>query len=187
MFERLRAAIGAWLDAASEPEGERLAAMREAAVRARMAIEAMREGVRASEVELAGERKRLEDAERRGRLAAGIDDGETVEVAERFATKHRERVDVLRRKVEAQRAELALAEREYEDMKGEVQQAERDRPVNDAARRTDAAWRAVEMAGGTRPDFDQEDTILRSDLDRRARERQADEQLEALKKRMGRT
>lgn len=187
MFERLRAAINAWLDAATAPDPrDRAGPLREAAIRARMSVEAMRDGVRAAEQELAIERKRLDDTERRGRLAHGIGDDETVQVADRFAAKHRERVAVLERKLDAQRAELALAERELADLKDELRRAERERPIDDASRRAEAAWRAVEDAGGTRPDVDPEDAHLRSQLDRRARERQADDHLQTLKKRMGR-
>lgn len=185
MFERLRHAIHQMLDAAAtgSPAG-RLAAMRDAATHARMAVEQMRSGVPRTERQLAAERRALDDAERRGRLAAGIQDLETVEVAGRFASKHRERVGVLERKLAAQRAELALAEREYEEMKQALLAAERARPAADATRRAESAWRAMEAAGGTRPDA--AGAGLQRDLDRRARERLAEEQLETLKRRMGR-
>ena len=64
------------------------------------------EALAATERELAAERKQLEDAERRGRLAAAVPDPETVAVAERFAARHRERVAVLERKIVVQRDEL---------------------------------------------------------------------------------
>lgn len=187
MFERLRAAISAWLDVATAPEPpDRAGRLRAAVIRARMSVSAMRDGLRAVERELAAERKRLEDAERRGRLAAGIGDQETVAVAGRFAAKHRERVAVLERKLAAQAAELALAERESAELEDELRRARLDRPVREAAGHADAAWRAVERAGGARPDADPEGLALRAELDRRAREREADEQLQTLKKRMGR-
>ena len=112
MFENLRAAINAALDAATPDSDPRdaISKMREAVVEARTSIELMREGVTKTEARLAAERQKLADAERRGRLAAGIQDTDTVEVAEKFAAKHGERVKVLEGKLEAQQAELMLAE-----------------------------------------------------------------------------
>lgn len=187
MFERLRAAINAALDAAAPREEvrERASRMREAVVAARTALEAMRDGMIKTERELAAERRQLTDAERRGRLAAGIQDRETVMVAESFAAKHRERVTVLERKLEAQRAELALAERELGAMKTQLLEAERNRPATEAADSLDAAWRELEAAGGRRPETDVEQELLRAELDRAARDALAEEQLQALKRRMG--
>lgn len=187
MFERLRAAINAALDAAAprEDEGARMRQMREAVLAARAALEAMRDGIARTERELTVERQRLTDAERRGRLAAGIQDRDTVDVAEAFAVKHRERVTVLERKLEAQRAELTLAERELGEMKASLKDAERRRPAAEAARSLDAAWRDLEAAGGARPETDVADELLRARLDRQARDALAEEQLQALKRRMG--
>ncbi len=188
MFDRLRAAINAALDAAMPEEREALTSkMREAVIEARAAIEAMREGLARTERLLAHERRELEKAERRGRLASGIDDPETVEVAESFASKHRDRVEVLERKLEAQRDELTLAEREYADMRAQLKRAEQDRTTGDAARSVDAAWRSLEAAGIDRPETDPADARLAADLDRAEREAQADAQLEELKRRMGRS
>ena len=186
MFERLRDAINAALDAAS-PGDTRAAVpmMRDAVIQARAAIEAMRQGLQQTEQRLNHERVQLADAERRGRLASGIQDQETAEIAERFAAKHRERVEVLERKLEAQRSELALAEREYGEMKAQLIEAERQRPAADAARSVESAWRDLEAAGGTRPDTDVQDELLRSQIDRSAREARAEEQLEELKRKMG--
>ena len=76
----------------------------------------MRDALAATERELAAERKQLEDAERRGRLAAAVPDPETVAVAERYAIRHRERVAVLERKILVQRTSSSLAERELAEM-----------------------------------------------------------------------
>jgi hypothetical protein len=46
------------------------------------------------------------------------------------------------------------------------------------------AWREVESAGGARPDTDLRDELLKSDMDRAAREAAAARQLEELKKKM---
>ena len=100
MFERLRDALRAALDAATPPRDLRdlVRQMREAVVEAKLAVADTREATARAERELAAERQRLADAERRGRLAAEIQDAETVEVAHRFAAKHRDRVGVLEHK-----------------------------------------------------------------------------------------
>lgn len=188
MFERLRAALGAALDAATPPGDPRHVAglMREAIVEARTALAAMRKGIAQVEHELAAERRALADAERRGGLAAGIDDRETMQVADRFAAKHRERIAILEQKLTAQHAELALAEREVAEMKDEYVAFERSLPASEAARNVNAAWRDLEAAGVGRPGTETEDERrLQAELDRVARQAQADAQLEALKKKMG--
>ncbi len=144
----------------------------------------MREGVAQTEGRLAHERQQLADAERRGRLASGIQDEETVAVAGRFAAKHRERVAVLERKLSAQQSELMLADREYADMKAQLQDFLRSRPAADASRRVESAWRDLEGAHGG-SGADREDAQLKSRLDRAAREARAEAQLDELKKRMG--
>jgi len=186
VFERLRDAINAALDAAASTDaGAALGKMREAVIQARASLEAMRQGLQQTEQRLAIERQQLADAERRGRLARGIEDAETAEVAERFAAKHRERVEVLERKLEAQRSELQLAEREYGEMKTQLLTAERSRPQTDAARSVEAAWRDLEAAGASRPETDVEGEHLRAQMDRSAREARAEEQLAELKRKMG--
>src|SRR5436189_5763074 len=103
MFERLRAALKAALDAATPPHDLKDLArqMREAVVEAKVAVRELAEALKRTEVELAAERQRLADAERRGRLAGEIQDQETVQVTDRFAGKHRERVARRRRAVGA--------------------------------------------------------------------------------------
>ncbi len=189
MFERLRAAINAALDAATPAPDLRAvtAQMRAAVIDAHSSVQAMREGIERTGKHLALERRHLEDAERRGRLAAEIDDRETVEVAERFVVRHREKVQVLDRKLEAQRAELTLAERELGEMKAQLQEAQRRRPEAEATRRVEAAWRDLEAAGAQRPGADPGEQRLRREVDRMAREAEADAQLEALKRKMGKT
>lgn len=186
MFESLRAAINAALDAATPDSDPRdvIGKMREAVIEARTSIELMREGVMKTEARLAAERQKLADAERRGRLAAGIQDTETAEVAERFAAKHGERVKVLQDKLEAQQAELMLAEREYEEMKSQLVEQERKRPETQASRRVEAAWRDLEAAGISRSGADEETRRLKREMERAAREAKADQQLDELKKKM---
>jgi len=159
--------------------------MREAVIEAKVGVREIREALARTEAELAGERQRLADAERRGRLAGEIQDQETVDVARRFAARHAERVAVMERKLAAQRDELALAERELGEMQAQLERAARERgPAGSAGRNIEEAWRDVQAAGGARPGVDPQDELLRSDMDRARREAQADQQLEELKKRM---
>src|SRR5205823_2489220 len=78
VFERLRDALRAALDAATPPGDLRDLArqMREAVVEAKVAVVETGEAVARTERELAQERQRLADAERRGRLASEIQDTE---------------------------------------------------------------------------------------------------------------
>lgn len=151
--------------------------MRDAVVEAKVAVQEMREALTRTDGELKLERQRLADAERRGRLASEIQDQETVTVAERFAVKHRERVAVLERKLAAQQEEVALAERELGDMQGQLKSATQGRPATEGDRSTDRAWRELGA-------HDLKDELLKGDIDRAAREATADQQLEALKKKM---
>lgn len=152
--------------------------MREAVVDAKVAVAGIQEAVERTARELALERQRLGDAERRGRLAGEIQDQETVSVAERFATKHRERAAVLERKLAAEREELALAQRELDDMQAQLKAAATAQPS------TEKAWHDIEEAGGAREGTDLRDELLKSDMDRAAREAAATRQLEELKKKM---
>ena len=107
-------------------------------------------------------------------------------MAGRFAAKHRERVGVLERKLAALNDELALYERELADMQAQLARVERDRPLTEAERSAERAWRDLQEAGGVRPGggTDLQDELLKSDLDRTAREAAADQQLRELKKKM---
>lgn len=184
MFERLRDALRAALDAATPPADLRDLAgqMREAVVDAKVAVREVREALKRTELELAAERQRLADAERRGRLAGEIQDAETVEVANRFAAKHRERLAVMERKYESQQAELALAEKELAEMQTQLSAADQGRVG--AERSTEAAWREIQRAGGARPGVDPEDDLLKSQMERAQREAAADRQLDELKKKL---
>jgi hypothetical protein len=151
--------------------------MREAVAAARASLTRMQEQLRATETELEQERRQLADVERRGRLAAEIGDQETVAVAQRFSAKHTERVGVLERKAAVQRDEAVMVERELADMTEQLKQAGGTRVAEDA---TEHVARA--KAGMSAVD---EDEVAKLHLDRAAREAAAEEQLEALKKKMG--
>ena len=192
MFERLRDAVRAALEAATPPGDLRELArqMREAVVDAKVAVQEMRAALARTEIELKVEAQRLSDAERRGRLAGEIQDQETVDVAERFAARHRERVAVLERKLAAQREELSLAERDLAEMQGQLKSAERGGPAaapggSGPMSSTEQAWRDLQAAGGARPGVDLQDDLLKADMDRAALEQAADEQLDLLKQKLG--
>lgn len=154
------------------------AALREALLEAKVGLSRMNEAITATEQELASERTRLEDAERRGRLAAAASDQETVLVAERFATMHRSRVEVLVRKVVVQRDELGLAQREIEEMTAEIRKASAG-GSSDTIR---AAWRDLEAAGAERP---AEGELDHADMDRKRLDQAIEAQLAYLKKKLG--
>jgi len=187
MFERLRAALQAALEAATPPPDLREIAgrMQEAVIEAKAGVGAMREALERSERELAHGRRELETTVRRRDLAAGIQDAETVEVAERYLAKQQERVAVLERKVAAQREELALAERDLAEMQAQLTDATKHRGAHEADRSREAAWASLGAAGMDRPEVDLEQEQLRAQMDRAAREAAADQKLEELKKRMG--
>jgi hypothetical protein len=148
--------------------------MRRAAVEGRAALMKLRESLAATERELVVERKHLDDARRRGALAQGIGDGETAEVAERFAARHAERVAVLEQKLVAQRAELDLAERDVQEMVDQVKELELRGGMPPAGSRPAAAGLDRDEA-----------EAMGAEMDRAARESAAEERLRELKKRMG--
>ncbi len=185
MFEGLKARLEKLL-ADHTPPGDpraRTAALHAALLETRVAVGVMREGLEKTERALALEQRQLEDAERRGRLAAQVPDAETVTIAEQFATRHRERIAVLEKKCAAQREELQLAERDLEQLGTEYRSARQGTdPGRTAAQ--EGAWRDIEAAGGVRPETDLEGEILRSQMQQRQMDQVVDAQLEHLKKKM---
>lgn len=157
--------------------------LQDALIEAKVSLSQMRDGVAATERELAGERRQLEDAERRGRMAAEIPDQETMDLAGRYAARHRERGLVLERKLAVQREELVLAERDIAEWTAQLRAAKQG--LGAGAASAGAAWRDIEAAGGTRPETDLSSDLLRSSLDRAAYEAAADEQLAQLKRKLG--
>lgn len=183
VFEGLRERLERLLaedDPASRTRAQ-LSRFRETLIDAKAGVQQMREALVKTERKLERERKHLADAERRGRLAAGISDQETAEVAERFAAKHRGRVSVLERKLAAQQDELALAEREVADMTRRMKEAKLGLPPDGQTDSVKQAWRDLEAAGAPNPETDLRDELLGSELDRRAKEQAVEVQLEHLK------
>ena len=182
MFDGLKARLDRLLRERGPLEPRAIAAgFREALIEARLGVTEMRRALAAAEAELESERKQLSDAERRGRLAAGVSDAETVAVAERFAARHRERVTLLERKIVVQRDELALAEREMAEISAQLRSAARSGPRSESI---EAAWRDLEAAGGSREA--EESDRLAADHERRKRDEAVEAQLAYLKKKMGR-
>jgi hypothetical protein len=175
VFERLRAAVNAALDAATPPPDWRdlRNELQRAAVEGRAAMLQLQDALAKAERELAAERRQRDDAQRRGALAAGVGDAETVAVAERFTQRHQERVAMLEQKIAAQQAELGLLERD----------------VNEVVQRIrDLELRAGMPADGSRvqPPVDVDDQELGARLDRAGREAEAEARLRELKNKMGR-
>jgi hypothetical protein len=184
VFEGLRSRIEQFLAQHTAPADARATAsmLQQAVIEAKVSLSQMRDGIVATERELTLERRHLDDAERRGRLAAEIPDQETIDLASRYAVKHRERVLILERKIVVQRDELVLAEREVAEMTAQLRSAKQGLGTSGAAGK---AWQDIESAGGTRPETDLAGDILKSNLDRAAHEAAADEQLAHLKRKLG--
>jgi len=185
VFEGLKARLEKLL-AANTPPGDprhRAALLHAAIVDAKVAVATMRDALAGTERALAAERKQLEDAERRGRLAAQISDTETAEIAGQFAVRHRERVQVLEMKLAAQREELSLTERDVEQMILELRRARQGGAGPTPAQ--EAAWRDLESAGGVRPETDMDGELLKSQLNRQQMDAAVQAQLEHLKKKLG--
>ena len=155
-----------------------------------MGLDDLRRGIAETQSRLTREKTELDTVRRRKQLAEGINDAETVKIAERYEKQHAERVAVLERKLESQEAELALVEREVHEMNAEFKLAAAGGTPGDprgVASGGDAAAAAREVD----EELD-ESAKIRSELDGLARARrradaeaEADEKLAALKRRMG--
>ncbi len=177
MFERLKETLRDALSRASSPQGRAaLAQMRDALVQAKVGLADLRQGIDRTRSRLEAERAELDTVRQRGKLAADIDDRETVRIAEQYERKHSERVAVMEKKLAAQQEELTLAEHEIEDMTSQLR----------------AAYAGVvppDVASPPPPDpleeARAESDALRRDIDRASRDATAQRQLDELKRRMG--
>jgi len=169
-LDELRARLDRMLSG-SHDRRQRAGGLHDALVELKVAAGQSRDALGAAEQELAVERQRLEDAERRGRLAANIGDAETGRIAEEFAAKHRERIELLERKISVIRDELAYVEREYQTLHAQLKEA-----------RTGA--NPVPQADPLE-ESDRELDALRWKAEREAREEAAKQQLDLLKKKLG--
>jgi len=189
VFKRLREALEAALASATPPADlyDIAGRMREALIEARAGLGAMRDALAASEREREALGREIETAQRRRALAAGINDAETVEIADRYLAKHQEHAAVLDRKVASQREEVALAERDVAEMTGQLEEVTKRKGGIEGDRSSQAAWAALGRAGMDRPELDAEQEALKARMDRAAREADADAKLEELKRRMGKS
>jgi len=169
-----------------------VAQMRETLVQARMGLDDLRRGVEETGTRLKRERSELETVRRRKQLAVGINDAETVAVAERYEKQHAERVTLLERKLETQQAELAMVEREVSEMNAEFKLAAAGGTPGVTSGAPGGADAAAAAGDAAVDDLTNESAGLRDELDGLARARRradadaaANEKLAALKRRMG--
>ena len=185
MFESFRQTLRDLMDRATPPEERRagLARMKQTLVTARMGLDDLRGGVGLTRQRLEAERRELETMRRRKGYAAGINDSETVALAEKYEAHHAERAEVLQRKLDAQEAELAMAEREVAEMTAELKQAMLGVPaapsIDDAA--AAEADTVLDDASGMASELD----AMGRARARSEREAAAEERLAELKRRMG--
>ena len=184
MFDDVREALRDLLHGNSTPDERRAAvsAMKETLVLARMGLDDLRKSIEVTRVRLTAERRELETMVRRKTLAAGINDAETLALAERYERQHAEKVTVLERKLESQEAELALTEREVQEMGAELKAAAAG--VGSGLGATPATDSSLDPGGDAERLRSELDAMARS-RHRSATEADADERLAALKRRMG--
>jgi hypothetical protein len=155
--------------------------MREALVDAKVGLSqsrAARDGVSA---QLERERRELATVRRRGQLAAGINDAETVRLATEYERKHTERIAVLEKKLAALEQEVALVERETAEM---TAQLKRLTGAGDAGASGAPDANATADENPEAADLSELDALRRT-ADRSARDADAERRLADLKRRMG--
>src|SRR5437763_1020279 len=79
-----------------------LVRMKGTLVQAKLGVDDLRDGLAQSRRKLEVERRELSTVRRRKELAVGIQDAETVQIAERFERQHEERARVLEEKIDIQ-------------------------------------------------------------------------------------
>jgi acyl CoA:acetate/3-ketoacid CoA transferase alpha subunit len=190
MFDSFRQSLRELMDRATPPEERRagLARMKQTLVTARMGLEDLRTGVALTRQRLAREQQELETMRRRKGLAAGIEDAETLALAEKYEAHHAERAGVLARKLEAQEAELAIAERDVAEMTTELRNAVAGipgAPSRAASIDAEAEGEVDDITRDRGPDVAAEIDALGRASARTAREADAEARLAELKRRMG--
>lgn len=183
MFDSLKDAIQDLLQGRVAPADRRavIADMKRAMASVKLGVTDVRELAELTRQKLASERESLATVQRRKALAAGINDAETVAIAEKFETQHSERIAVLERKLDVQEAEAALAEKELGEMMTALKAA------------SAGAGSGLGPSGPTDEELGlRDDTKLHAELDSLARQRTrseadavAEARLAELKKRMG--
>ena len=169
-LDELRARLDRLLSGAPDRRA-RAAGLHDALVELKVAAGQNRDALATAERELAAERKYLDDAERRGRLAGDIGDTETGRIAGEFAVRHRERVELLERKVAVIRDELAYLERESQSLATELK----------SVRQTGGSPGSPVILDESEREFE----ALRMQAEREAKDRAVQQQLDLLKKKLG--
>jgi hypothetical protein len=191
MFESFRQALRDLMDRATPPEERRagLARMKQTLVTARLGLDDLRGGIALTRQRLQVELREHETMRRRKGLAAGINDAETLSLAEKYEAHHAERAAVLTRKLEAQEAELAIAERDVAEMAAALKAAMLGAPPAGAS---GAAGPRAADADDLTPDLGDDGASVAAELDglgraraRAARDAEAEQRLAELKRRMG--
>ena len=150
--------------------------MREALVDAKVGLSQSRAARDAVAAQLERERTELATVRRRGQLAAGINDGETVRLAAEFERKHSGRIEVLERKHAALVGEVLLVERETAEMTAQLKRLTGGEDTVAPASAPEDDSLASNLS---------ELDALRRTADRSARDADADARLAELKRRMG--
>jgi hypothetical protein len=184
VFEQLRRSFEDLLNRATKPEDRReiVSRMKDTLVQARLGLDDLRGALTTTQRKLEAERRELLTVKRRKELAVGINDQETVTVAERFEKQHQERVTILEEKVAVITREMELAEREVEEMKAEIRQA-----MAAPASGSTASFQPEDPLAdpADRQAWDELDAMARERA-RASRDEDADRRLEELKRKMGR-
>lgn len=207
VLDRLESKID---DVTDDDVDKLIRAMRDELVETKTRIPEL-EALLASQISQADrEKAEAEACDRRAAKAAEIGDTETVEVAERFAAQHRQRLEVLVIKAEGTRAEILQHKDEVDQMTEQLKEAmarrdtlgvqqRRAKAIENSTSRFDSVdafdRMAEKMEGAT--DVDEAARELDLELDptagrpsrdyaaeRDLREARADEMLEELKRRM---
>jgi hypothetical protein len=187
VFEQLRQSLNELLDRATKPEERRTVVLRmkNTLVQATLGLDDIRNSHRMLEKKLEMERKELETVRRRRELAVGINDAETVAVAERFEKQHQEKLALLEEKFALQTRELDLAEREVAEMKAEIRAAMAGAPGVPSSAGVDDPLDDPLGEGPSASQTSAEIDALARARARADRAADADRRLEELKKKMG--
>ena len=186
MFDNFRESLRDLMDRSTTPEARRagLAQMKQTLVQARMGLDDLRGGIEQTRQRLAAEQRELETVRRRKGLAAGINDQETVQLAEKYEVLHAERTDVLTRKLAVQESELAMVEREVAEMTTALKSA-MSGAAGQPLQGESVAAELDAMLDTSGADVAQEIDALGRASARSAREAEAERLLAELKRRMG--
>ena len=183
MFEQLRRSLNELLERATKPEDKRIVVvrMKGTLVQAKLGVDDLRDALAQTRRKLEKEQHELLTVRRRKELAAGIQDAETIKVAERFERQHRERVGVLEEKIAIQSRELDLADRELAEMKAELRTAMTGLPPGTGSESLDDPLAEPDR----NPRVGEEIDALARDRARAERDADATRRLEELKRKMG--